>query len=116
MIWPLLRGLGRNLGNFFVGIFVQAIISLGHSEIVWPLQQSGSNIFDNSRLKVPEGRPPWADAFTSGGNFGTSSQMLVDMWEGNEKFRQQVLNELIKDCIHVEVAGIASATLAVNIY
>ena len=42
--------------------------------------------------------------------------MLVDMWEGNEKFRQQVLNELIKDCIHVEVAGIASATLAVNIY
>ena len=41
--------------------------------------------------------------------------MLVDMWEGNEKFRQQVLNELIKDCIHVEVAGIASAALAVNI-
>ena len=41
--------------------------------------------------------------------------MLVDMWEGNEKFRQQVLDELIKDCIHVEVAGIASATLAVNI-
>ena len=40
--------------------------------------------------------------------------MLVDMWEGNEKFRQQVLDELIKDCIHVEVAGIASATLAVN--
>ena len=42
--------------------------------------------------------------------------MLVDMWEGNEKFRQQVLDELIKDCIHVEVAGIASATLAVNTY
>ena len=41
--------------------------------------------------------------------------MLFDMWEGNEKFRQQVLDELIKDCIHVEVAGIASATLAVNI-
>ena len=40
--------------------------------------------------------------------------MLFDMWEGNEKFRQQVLDELIKDCIHVEVAGIASATLAVN--
>ena len=50
------------------------------------LQQSGSNSFNNSRLKVPDGRPPWADAFTSGGNFGTSSQMLVDMWEGNEKF------------------------------
>lgn len=69
-------------------------------------------ITQNVVLKVPDGRPPWADAFTSGGNFGTSSQMLVDMWEGNEKFRQQVLNELIKDCIHVEVAGIASATLA----
>ena len=56
------------------------------------------------------------DAFTTGGgsSFGTSSQMLFDMWEGNEKFRQQVLDELIKDCIHVEVAGIASATLAVN--
>ena len=71
------------------------------------------------RLKVPDGRPPWAiDAFTTTGgvgSFGTSSQMLFDMWEGNEKFRQQVLDELIKDCIHVEVAGIASATLAVNI-
>ena len=70
------------------------------------------------RLKVPDGRPPWAiDAFTTTGgvgSFGTSSQMLFDMWEGNEKFRQQVLDELIKDCIHVEVAGIASATLAVN--
>ena len=37
MIWPLLRGLGRNLGNFFVGIFVQTMTPKGHFEINWPL-------------------------------------------------------------------------------
>ena len=37
MIWPLLRGLGRNLVNFFVGIFVQTMTPKGHFEINWPL-------------------------------------------------------------------------------
>ena len=37
LIWPLLRGQGRNLGNFFVAILGQTIISQGHSEIIWPL-------------------------------------------------------------------------------
>lgn len=61
------------------------------------------------RLKVPEGRPPWAD-----GNRSSSKVTLVsELWSSEEKFREQVVSELIKDCIHQEVAGIVSGTLAV---
>ena len=36
------------------------------------------------------------------------------MFADNEKFRNEVMDELIKDCIHMEVAGIVSGTLAVS--
>lgn len=42
-----------------------------------------------------------------------SSSNLSELWERDEKFRQQVLEELIKDCIHMEVAGLVSGTMAV---
>lgn len=35
------------------------------------------------------------------------------MWETNDKFRNSALDELIKDCTHMEVAGIVSGTMAV---
>ena len=39
---------------------------------------------------------------------------VAEMFADNEKFRNEVMDELIKDCIHMEVAGIVSGTLAVS--
>jgi hypothetical protein len=36
------------------------------------------------------------------------------MWEVNDKFRSRVIDEMIKDFIHLEVVGIVSGTMAVS--
>ena len=77
-------------------------------------------------MKLPAGPPPWATASLEAtsnqgnslglghGHHHSSSIRLLDKWDIDSKFRDQVVNELIKDCIHSEVAGMVSGTLAVS--
>ena len=57
---------------------------------------------------MPDGPPPWA------GTALHDNTALLSKWKSNEAFRDRVLDELIKDCIHMEVAGLVSGTLAVS--
>ena len=78
---------------------------------------SSSNLFSStvlfffSRLKVPDSEvPPWI----SYGSGGRNNADISRVWNTEEKFRQNILEELIKDCLHMEVAGIVSSTLVVS--
>ena len=62
------------------------------------------------RLKVPDGRPPWADSSRA-----QLTKSVSEMFCKNDRFRNDVMEELIKDCLHMEVAGIVSATFAVSL-
>ena len=59
---------------------------------------------------MPEGRPPWADSSRA-----HLSKSVSEMFSKNDRFRNEVMEELIKDCLHMEVAGIVSATFAVSL-
>ena len=71
---------------------------------------------DFCRFKVPEGPPPWAQisSRSSPGRTVNKGSKLLEKWDGQSQFRQQVVDELIKDCIHAEVAGLVGGTLAVS--
>ena len=43
-----------------------------------------------------------------------NAENISNVWQTNDNFRQSILDELIKDCIHMEVAGIVSAALVVR--
>ena len=61
------------------------------------------------RLKISDGvKVPWAD-----NSRAKLTKSVADMFNDNVQFRNEVLLELIKDCLHMEVAGIVSSTLAV---
>lgn len=64
-------------------------------------------ITQNVVLKVPDGRPPWADSSRA-----QLTKSVSEMFCKNDRFRNDVMEELIKDCLHMEVAGIVSATFA----
>ena len=67
-------------------------------------------------LKVPDSEvPPWISSSSSGGGTGGRNNAdISSVWNTDEKFRQSILEELLKDCLHMEVAGIVSATLVVS--
>ena len=68
-------------------------------------------IYDKSfRLKVPDRRAPWVDASKA------TERTLLDMFEDSETYKNNILDELIKDCIHSEVAGIVSGVMAVRMF
>eukprot|EP00093_Oithona_nana_P010159 10159.XXX_239685_238314_1 [CDS] Oithona nana genome sequencing. len=68
-------------------------------------------ITQNVVLKVPDSEvPPWI----SYGGGGRNNADISSVWNTEEKFRQNILEELIKDCLHMEVAGIVSSTLVEN--
>lgn len=65
-------------------------------------------ITQNVVLKISDGvKVPWAD-----NSRAKLTKSVADMFNDNVQFRNEVLLELIKDCLHMEVAGIVSSTLA----
>ena len=62
-----------------------------------------------NRLKVADRRAPWVNASKA------TERSLVEIWENDDNhFRDRIVDELIKDALHAEVAGIASGCLAVS--
>ena len=52
--------------------------------------------------------PPWYETLKS------VERSLRDAWIANQKFRESYIDNLIKDFLHAEVAGIVSATITVK--
>ena len=63
-----------------------------------------------ARSLSDSGRPPWADSSRA-----QLTKSVSEMFSKNDRFRNDVMEELIKDCLHMEVAGIVSATFAVSL-
>ena len=61
------------------------------------------------RLKVPDVMPPWYETLKS------MERSLQSAWTGNQKFRDTFIDNLIKDFLHAEIAGIVSSTITVNL-
>lgn len=59
------------------------------------------------RLKVPDVMPPWYETLKS------VERSLRDAWMSNQKFRDSYIDNMIKDFLHAEVAGIVSSTITV---
>ncbi len=60
------------------------------------------------RLKVPDVMPPWYETLRS------MERSLRDCWIGNPKFRDSFIDNLIRDFLHAEIAGIVSSTITVS--
>lgn len=52
--------------------------------------------------------PPWYETLKS------VERSLRDAWISNQKFRDSYIDNMIKDFLHAEVAGIVSSTITVN--
>ena len=59
-------------------------------------------------MKVPDVMPPWYETLKS------MERSLQNAWTGNQKFRDNFIDNLIKDFLHAEIAGIVSSTITVS--
>lgn len=63
-------------------------------------------ITQNVVFKVSDRTPPWYAASKA------TERTLRDMWISSDTFQDTFINEFIKDCLHMEVAGIVSGSIA----